>query len=89
MTDEGGKDDARIAAQWFADRFHVGQNAFEFRVDCGHDGAESERMTVYMRVITSPVNARELFRLLGAGLLNYADTFGPIDDDPGADRSSA
>ena len=43
-------------------------------------------MTVYMRVITSPVNARELFRLARRRAARYADTFGPIDDERGAVR---
>lgn len=79
----------KVVERWYANSFAVGHNAFEFNVDCGHDTADAEVMTVYLRVIASPFNARELFRLLGVGLLQYADAFGPIGNgDPGA-RSGA
>jgi hypothetical protein len=71
--------DRPIVGRWYANSFDVGHNAFEFKVDCGQQGPD-EVMTVYFRVIASPFNARELFRLLGTGLLRYADTFGPIED---------
>ena len=91
MTDDDGNDrsqDRAVVDRWYANTFAVGHNAFEFNVDCGHDGPDGEVMTVYMRVIASPFNARELFRLLGAGLLRYADTYGPIDGN-GGPRSGA
>jgi hypothetical protein len=78
--------DTDLAGQWYADRFRVGQNAFEFKVDCGHE-AEDEVSPVYFRVIANPANARELFRQLGLGLLRYMDRFGRIDD--GGDDSGS
>lgn len=84
MTHEDGSedepDDGPLAGRWYADRFRIGQNAFEFKVDCGHESPDCEMTVVYFRVITNPANARELFRQLGIGLLHYADTFGPIDE---------
>lgn len=77
---EADREGAPLAGQWYADRFRIGQNAFEFKVDCGHEG-EREGIPVYFRVIANPDNARELFRQLGVGLLHYADRFGRIDDD--------
>ena len=77
-----------VVERWYAESFSVGHNAFQFNVDCGHDSADGEVMTVYLRVIASPFNARELFRLLGVGLLRYADTYGPIDGNGGS-RSGA
>ncbi len=77
-----------MVERWYADTFAVGHNAFEFNVDCGHDGPDEEVVTVYTRIIASPFNARELFRLLGAGLLRYADTYGPINGS-GSPRSGA
>jgi hypothetical protein len=86
VTRQGGNDeddDVSVAGRWYADRFRIGQNAFEFKVDCGHESPDSEMTSVYLRVIANPVNARELFRQLGIGLLRYADTFGPIDEGDG------
>jgi hypothetical protein len=72
---------------WTADSFDVGCNALQFKVDCGQDRSvpslspgHGEVMTVYLRIITSPSLARELFRLLGAGLILYTDTYGPIPE---------
>jgi hypothetical protein len=79
-TSQEGQDDAQLAGQWYADRFRIGQNAFEFKVDCGHE-QEGTVTPVYFRVIANPANARELFRQLGIGLLRYADRFGRDDGD--------
>jgi hypothetical protein len=68
---------------WYANVFDVGHNAYEFMLDCGRDGSEDEAVRLWLRVIASPANARVLFRLLGISLLQYADRFGPIDDDEG------
>lgn len=70
----------RPESTWYADRFRVGHNAFEFKVDCGHEPAGSDMNTVYLRLIANPFNARELFRMLGTELLSYADAYGAIDD---------
>ena len=78
MRHEDDNDDAKLAGRWYANSFRVGQNAFEFKLDCGQGSLDSEVTTVYFRIITSPLNARELFRLLGIALLRYADNFGPI-----------
>jgi hypothetical protein len=77
---EADRDEAPLAGQWYADRFRIGQNAFEFKVDCGHK-SDQEGIPVYFRVIANPANARELFRQIGIGLLRYADRFGRIEDD--------
>jgi hypothetical protein len=89
--DVEGIDNKTFAGTWYADSFCVGHNAFEFKVDCGHESADNEMTTVYFRVIANPFNARELFRLLGLGLLRYADAYGPIDDTKanGSKRSDA
>lgn len=90
LHDDGNEkpDDRAVVQRWYADSFNVGHNAFEFNVDCGHDSPDGEVMTVYLRVIANPFNARELFRLLGAGLLRYADAYGPLDGNGGS-RSGA
>lgn len=76
---------------WYADRFRVGQNAFEFKIDCGHESPEEELMSVYFRIITNPSNAQQLFRLLGVALLRYADAYGRIEssDAPAGPGSEA
>lgn len=77
-TDDKGAE-GPLAGAWYADRFKVGQNAFEFMIDCGHETAEPEYMTVYLRVIANPVHAQELFRLLGVALVRYCDAYDLID----------
>ena len=82
MDSDDGRDDRGdrpLAGRWYANSFDVGHNAFEFKVDCGQEGPD-EVTTVYFRIIASPFNARELFRLLGTSLLRYADAFGPIEE---------
>jgi hypothetical protein len=83
QSDDGSPGDGPVFGSWYANCFQVGQNAFEFKIDCGQDSPGDEVAIVYLRVITSPFNARELFRLLGVGLLRYADAFGPIDGTHG------
>ncbi len=74
----------RIAGHWYADRFRIGHTAFQFKLDCGHEEQQAgEVQLVYMRIVTDPSRARELFRELGLSLLRYADAFGRIDDDEG------
>lgn len=77
--DEAG-DDVPLTGSWYADRFRVGQNAFEFKIDCGHESPTDDLVTVYLRIIANPANAQELFRLLGVALLRYSNAFGSIDD---------
>lgn len=84
--DTGDAGAEHIEGFWYADSFRVGHNAFEFKVDCGHEGPDNKVSTVYFRFITNPFNARELFRLLGAGLLRYADTFGALDENANAEN---
>lgn len=79
-SDDATPGDDSLAGRWYADRFRIAQNAFEFHVDCGHEGDRKE-IPVYFRVIANPANARVLFRQLGIGLLHYADRFGRIDED--------
>lgn len=76
-------DDVPLTGAWYADQFRVGQNAFEFKIDCGHESPEDELVTLYFRIIANPANAQELFRLLGVALLRYFDAFGLIDDGDG------
>jgi len=86
---DGNPEDPPLAGRWYADQFRIGHSAFEFKVDCGHESSDQDLTTVYLRLITNPSNARVLFRQLGAGLLHYADVFGPIvEDDNGKPAGS-
>jgi hypothetical protein len=78
--DNPGQDDEDLVGKWYSDRFRVGHNAFEFKVDCGHE-REGGMASVFLRLIASPKNARELFRQLGVGLLRHSDRFGRDDDN--------
>jgi hypothetical protein len=82
VNDNDSDADRTVVGIWYANSFEVGQNAFEFKVDCGQDRPDDEVVTVYLRIIANPSNARQLFRLLGVGLIRYADTFGPIGEEP-------
>jgi hypothetical protein len=78
-----------IVGVWQAHSFEVGQNAFQFKLDCAQDRTEGDTpMTLYFRILADPSKARQLFRLLGAGLIRYADVFGPIGGDPPAGTAS-
>lgn len=79
MTQEpGNPQDAAGPPAEYANYFEVGCNAFEFVIDFAqrHDDKPPVRR---MRIITSPVFARELLRVLAASIAEYEQTFGPID----------
>lgn len=86
--DVGSAGGEQFQGIWYADSFRVGHNAFEFKVDCGHESPTNEVSTVYFRFIANPFNARELFKLLGGGLLRYADAFGAIDENGTAETKT-
>jgi hypothetical protein len=72
-TEEGGDPRAE-----YANYFEVGCNAFEFVIEFGqrHDGRSSARR---VRIITTPVFAKELLRVLGSSIAEYERTFGQIE----------
>lgn len=83
-VDQGGGDGGGpVTGVWYADQFRIGQNAFEFKIDCGHEDPGEELMAVYFRVVANPANAQQLFRMLGVALLRYCDTYGLIDNGQG------
>lgn len=67
----------------YANYFEIGHNAFEFLLDLGQLGLETEPAHIYLRVVTSPDGARQLCQLLNEALMQYRKSFGPIrqDDD--------
>ncbi len=62
----------------YANYFEIGHNAFEFLLDLGQLGVETDTARIYMRVITSPLGARNLCHLLNEALAEYRKSFGPI-----------
>lgn len=76
--DPGNTHDGEDSRAEYANYFEVGCNAFEFVIDFGqrHDGKPSGRR---LRIVTTPVFARELLRVLGNSIAEYERTFGLID----------
>lgn len=85
MPDQDEDLERMVVGIWQAHWFEVGHNAFQFKLDCAQGGPDGENpMTLYLRILADPPKARQLFRLLGAGLVRYADVFGPIAGDAAA-----
>ena len=78
-TPDDNEADGPLAGTWYADRFRVGRNAFEFKIDCGHEKPDEVLMAEYFRVIANPIHAQQLFRLLGTALVHYCDAYGVTD----------
>lgn len=76
--DPGNPPNGADARAEYANYFEIGCNAFEFVIDCSQrlDGKPSGGR---VRIITTPVFARELFRVLGNSIAEYERNFGPID----------
>jgi hypothetical protein len=62
----------------YANCFKVGHNAFEFVLDFGQFYAESSRAQFHTRIITSPIYAKALLRVLQESLDQFEQTFGTI-----------
>jgi uncharacterized protein DUF3467 len=62
----------------YANYFEIGHNAFEFLLDLGQLGLETEPARIYLRVVTSPAGARRLCQLLNEALIQYRESFGAI-----------
>jgi hypothetical protein len=65
----------------YANYFEIGHNAFEFLLDLGQLGLETEPARIYLRVIISPLGAKRLCKLLNEALGQYRESFGPIRHD--------
>jgi hypothetical protein len=64
----------------YANYFKVGHNAFEFVIDFGQHYAESEEAELYIRIITSPLYAKELLQTLKESIERFEKTFGDIKE---------
>lgn len=67
----------------YVDYFEVGHNFVAFYLDCGQVGQMDEKTAVHSRIITSPVGAKRLARVLERALHEYARRFGTIRDEDG------
>ena len=71
--------DRELELEWYANRFDVGHNALQFKIDCGRTLThEGEELTMYIRVTSDALRARQLFQLLGAELIAFMDVYGRI-----------
>jgi hypothetical protein len=65
----------------YANYFQIGYNAFEFLIDFGQSYNEGEKAQFHTRIITSPIYAKMLLRLLRTSIEQYEQAFGAITDD--------
>lgn len=64
--------------------FEVGRNYVSFYLHCGQIGTIEETTAVYNHIIiTSPLGARRLMKMLAQALDEYERRFGKIGDQPG------
>jgi hypothetical protein len=63
--------------------FQIGHNAFEFLLDFGQSYADGESDMLHTRLVTNPVFAVRLVKLLQQAIDQYERKFGsiPADDD--------
>jgi hypothetical protein len=72
-------DDAGQTPELYSNHFRVGFNVAEFVLDFGRNFDGDDRF--YQRVITAPVHAKELSRLLHESVRSYEERFGLIAGD--------
>jgi len=69
----------RYEKEWYANWFEVDHNALQFRIDCARATTnDGEELTMFIRVTSDALRARQLFQLLGAELIAFMDANGPI-----------
>jgi len=71
-------DRSRIGEARYSNYAEVGHNASEFVFDFGQGWVGEEPVRVYIRVVTSPDMAQELYKKLYDALIEYRDAFGDI-----------
>jgi hypothetical protein len=73
----------------YANYFEIGYNAFEFLLDFGQSFNDGERAQFHTRIITSPIYAKTLLKLLRASIEQYEQAFGIITEDDGSGNQNA
>lgn len=71
--------DAGEIRELYSNHFRIGFNGAEFVVDFGRNFDGEEHF--YQRIITAPVHAKALWRLLQQSLRSYEEKFGLIAGD--------
>ncbi len=64
----------------YANFFKVGHNAFEFLLDFGQSYARRGEAPPHTRIVTTPVYAKTLARILQEAIDTYEEAFGTIPD---------
>ena len=64
----------------YANYFQVGQNAFEFLFDFGQFYSDGRREHFHTRIVTSPLYAKELLKVLQEAIERHEKNFGPIQE---------
>ncbi len=78
---KAARDRSRPTGQ-YANYFEVGHNAFEFIIDFGQVYAgESKEGQLHTRIVTAPVYANTLLKILQGSIDRYEETFGVIPRD--------
>jgi hypothetical protein len=77
--DDDARRPRRYEKEWYANWFEVDHNALQFRIDCARTMTnEGGELTMFIRVTSDALRARQLFQLLGAELIAFMDAHGPI-----------
>jgi hypothetical protein len=72
----------------YANFFNVGHNAFEFLLDFGQFQPDSNSERMHSRMVTGPVHAKLLLRILGEAVTRFEREHGEIEDLGGPDIDS-
>lgn len=75
-----GQSTKQVVAR-YANYFEIGHNAAEFFVDFGQAYSQSEEYQVHTRIVTSPLYARALQRLLAKAITLHEQAYGEIRED--------
>jgi hypothetical protein len=64
----------------YANYFEVGHNQAEFIIDFGQFYRQGNAPTFHTRIVTGPVYAKALTRLLSEAIARHEESFGLIDE---------
>ena len=64
----------------YANYFKVGHNAFEFVIDFGQYYTGNEEAELCQRIVTGPVYAKKLLKILEQSVQQYESSFGMIKE---------
>ncbi len=69
------------AAALYANYFEIGHNAAEFILDFGQAYSLSEERQMHTRIVTNPLYAKALLRLLGKAIERHEKAYGAIQEE--------